>query len=366
MSVSRIDLNSLPHQVNFHRDIHEKKSHIFLGTFAELPTDHELQQETIRELVIKANFESQDALYALGNVCVYTKKSLASNDWQVIETTVKAFCSKLGTKLGTSVALIVGIPATILLGYPLGLSAVLIYLTIDLSFTLLSVIEHIQKMNQDQFVVFQNLSARSNSMNGIYSYEIRNSLSRDGWIDCLTGNAISQDKIFSTQILRFGSYALPIKSALQSMLKSTYQGSDFPLGQIPHPIDPRPLDPRERDKFLNEVSAFFDIKDRAQLEACWNMRIRKEEITSYVSELRYWDNLSNEAQNEIKDFIALQILCKKQVEAFLSLLTDSIAQTYFDNDFLLNTIVSPIIYPDQTQFVVQKTLVAIGHAAPAA
>ncbi len=371
MSIQKIDLCNLPRQVNVHEDIHEKRSHIFLGTFAKQPTRKNFQRETIRELVVKANFESQDALYALGNVRIYTKQPLARYDWQVIKTTITALCSKLGTCPKTSLFLIVVVPATILMGFPLWASAALGLFTIDLFFReLLPVILQIQKMNQDRFVAFQNLSVGANSMTGFDVEDLVNKTD-NGWEDLVTGDLLSLDQISNTQIIRIGSCALPIKSALQSMLISSYQGADYPRGMIPHPIEERPLTPEETDKFLSDVSAFFALKNTQQLKACWNLRVTIEEVIPYVHRIQSWDALIAADRTEALNNLGLQILFKKQKEAFLNLLTESIAQTYFDENFRSADIEIPIFYfcpirPELSLQTIEAIVNMQSHGAPAA
>ncbi len=298
MSIPKIDLASLPRQVNFQEDLREKRAYIFLGTFTYQPAYEDCQQETIRELVVKANFESQDALYALGNICIYTKKPLASYDWQVIlasiHTTIKTFYSNLGNSK-TSFFLIAAIPAAILLGFPLWMPAAFISLAALLFFR--EAFKQVQKMNRDQVVAFQKL----------------------------------------TVLPPINSHVLI--SNLQVMLSSSYRGDDYPLGQIPHPTEERPLTLGEKEKFLNEASAFFAIK-KSDLTDCWKMGITEEEVTACIQRIPNWDALASEAQNHL----TLQILYIKQKQAFLSLLTES-ARSCFDENFRSREI--PVVYPIQ-------------------
>ena len=312
MSIPKIDLASLPRQVNFQEDLREKRAYIFLGTFTYQPAYEDCQQETIRELVVKANFESQDALYALGNICIYTKKPLASYDWQVIHTTIKTFYSNLGNSK-TSFFLIAAIPAAILLGFPLWMPAAFISLAALLFFR--EAFKQVQKMNRDQVVAFQKL----------------------------------------TVLPPINSHVLI--SNLQVMLSSSYRGDDYPLGQIPHPTEERPLTLGEKEKFLNEASAFFAIK-KSDLTDCWKMGITEEEVTACIQRIPNWEALASFQQEAALNHLALGTLYIKQQQKFLSLLTES-ARSCFDENFRSREI--PVVYPIQIplpSITSQQTLAA--------
>jgi hypothetical protein len=111
----------------------------------------------------------------------------------------------------------------------------------------------------------------------------------------------------------------------------------------------------EKEKFLNEASAFFAIK-RSDLTKCWNLEITEEEKTACIQRIPNWDALASEAQNHL----TLQILLMKQKQAFLSLLTES-ARSYFDEDFRSREIF--VYYPIQMPLPLIKS--AQTHAAQA-
>lgn len=217
-------------------------------------------------------------------------------------------------------------------------------------------IELAQKPYLDRFVAYQKLEQIPNPMQGFNLNDLANGKTEEGWIDPISLDAIPPDQISGSAILRFGSYAIPIKTALVLMLTRIYKSEHCPLGEIPHPIEGRNLSPDEKTKFLLETSAFFGISSRT-LESCWKASVTPQDVDPLTSKIDNWNDLPRMIQIPVYDEIAAQLLPIKRKQAFLSLLTVSIAQTYFDDDFRSDAVKIPNIQiPQQPNASILQTL----------
>ncbi|HUD02366.1 MAG TPA: hypothetical protein VMR37_08545, partial [Rhabdochlamydiaceae bacterium] len=290
-------------------------------------------------------------------------------DWTVIRSTFKVLYSGIGSSLKTTFFLLVTIPITLALGYfwylmvpgPLsylysqkhidiipaiiGPFVVLMFPTVismavgasfDYRFRthFLPVLKQTQKAYRDPYVAYQALSRIPNSMHGFDLKTLANGKTGKGeWLDPITLDPIPANQISTNQILCFGQYALPIKTALTSMLTRAYKPIDCPPGEIPHPIEIRKLTPNQKVKFLREVSAFFAISDPRKIQDCWNVQVRQWDLAPFIFKINQWEVLPVEIQGAVIQDLTQQILPIKRKQAFLSLLTNSAAQTYFDDEF---------------------------------
>ena len=351
MSTSRIEQQSLFGTPDFLRDRVGSKPYILLGTFDYHPSHEDYNQEAIRELFIKTNFQSKEHLYRYGNVCIFEKTPSSRYDWQVIKATAVSLCIFLATNVKTAILLIALVPLALKLEIWIGA----MYVAAAIYGFILPAIQQAQKPYLDKFVAYQNVFQIPNSMQGFDLDELANDKSDEGWIDPITLETIPRDQISSSQILRIGKYALPIVSALQSMLTRDYQRNDCALGELPHPIEFHQLNPEEKKKFLREVSAFFAIKDPKKLLACWSVGSESVDINPYILRVPNWDYLLDEYKVETCTNLAKQILPIQRKYIFLQLLTDSLAQKYFDADFRSTNIQIPI-YQFPVQPILQEDL----------
>jgi len=120
--------------VNFQEDLREKRVLLYFLELLLMSPITLIFNRTIRELVIKANFESQDALYALEKYLhIHKKKHWLVMTGRSFKQRSKPLQGNLGNSK-TSFFLIATIPGAILLGFPLWMPAALISLTAVLFF----------------------------------------------------------------------------------------------------------------------------------------------------------------------------------------------------------------------------------------
>jgi hypothetical protein len=319
-------------------------------------------------MIVELNSRSSNHLYALGDVTYVKNVPLHRYDWTVIRSTFKILYSGIGSSLKTTFFLLVTIPITLALGFfwywvvrsalsymysqkhigiqhifasfyllivPTVISMV-VWVSLDDKFRshFLPVLQQTQKAYRAPYVIYQALSRIPNSMHGFDPETLANKKNPNGgWIDPITFDPIPADQISTNQTLRFGRYALPVKTALASMLTRAYKAEDCPGGEIPHPIEIRKLTLKKRTKFLREVSAFFAISDPRKIEACWDVQVCEWDLAPCILKINNWDFLPAHIKAEVIMDLVKQILPIKRKQAFLSLLTNSAAQTYFDDEF---------------------------------
>jgi hypothetical protein len=351
MSTTSIEQPNLFCTPPFLKDIVGTGPSFCVGTFNQRPNEHAFDEEALRELFIKTNFQSKGHLYRYGPLCIVEKTPCSHYDWQVIKATAVSLCMFLATNVKTAFFLIALVPVTL----KLGTWQCAVYVAATIYGFILPAIQQAQKPYLDKFVAYRNVFQISNSMQGFDLDELANDKSGEVWIDPMTLETIPPNQISSSQILRIGKYAIPIVSALQSMLTRDYQRNDCALGEIPHPIEFRQLNPEEKKKFLREVSAFFAIKDPQRLLACWGVGIESININPYILRVPNWNYLLDEYKVEACTDLAKQILPIQRKYIFLQLLTDSLAQKYFDADFRSKKIMIPI-YQFPVQPILQEDL----------
>ncbi|HEY5236509.1 MAG TPA: hypothetical protein VIJ14_10050, partial [Rhabdochlamydiaceae bacterium] len=76
-------------------------------------------------------------------------------------------------------------------------------------------------------------------------------------------------------------------------------------------------------------------------DECWKMEIEPEDLAPFMPEIKNWRILPTELKVHAVVSLIKQIRPIKRKQAFLSLLTDSVAQTYFDEDFRSCKVVIP-------------------------
>jgi hypothetical protein len=197
-------------------------------------------------------------------------------------------------------------------------------------------------------------------MHGFDLKLLANEKTEKGWFDPITSDTIPTDQISSSRILRFEHYALPLQTALHSMLTRDYKKKDCPLGEIPHPLEARQLATEDKERFLSEVSALLAI-DSQELALCWQIEVGVEDAATFIPQIKNWDYASDQAQWEAMTDLMTQILHRERKLAFLSLLTDSTEKTYFDDDFLPTDVKIPdLSFPPITQEQFHQALAGIG------
>jgi len=361
MAARGIDPNNFKYYPpNFSGDIRERKPYILLGSFNKRPMPAAWDQESIRVLVIKANFESKEVLYKLGNIAVDEKIPSNRYDWKVIKVSVQALYQERWGGFKITCYLLFAVPVAI----SLGLVSIELLLTFSKRFSsdndsplimlliaigtfhtlkyfvdyfkqnFLPLIEQAQKPYLDQFVAFQKLDQIPHSMRGFDPRQLANETTATGWINPITQSVILRNQITSAQILRIGQYALPIIDALKVMLQN-------PCSKIHHPISDDHLTSEEKSKFLHEVSSFFGISDPKDLKACWKQRVSIGEVLPFISRVPYLDFLPDTVKLSAIMSLHKQLLINKQKQAFLKLLPQSIAEEYFDDQFRLEQIIIP-------------------------
>lgn len=362
MAARGIDANTFSYYPpNFSEDIRKKQGYIFLGSFTQRPTLEQCHQELIHELIIKTNIESKKTLLQIGEIFLHEKQPSPLFHWQLIQASVSAaFWPVLKINLFFIVYVVgnIALVVTLLVTY-LKMTDRLLNPTVVFSLICLNYlfnrhfITRIEKNDShvgltlaqarkpyfDPFVVFQNLSEISNSMEGFDPHALANHQSQEGWVDPISLDPIPIDQISSSQIVRIGLYAIPILSALKLMLTRTIR--ECPQGEIPHPLESRSLTTEEKEKFLRETSAFFAIPNFKNLEGCWNVQVTYQDVDAITSQMEDWNLYSVADQNTLWSHITEQLRLIKRKQAFLNLLPRSIGETYFDEDFRSDNVTVP-------------------------
>jgi hypothetical protein len=315
---------------NCEEDIRQKSPLIYLGTHTKALTTADVNLTSIRNAVIKVNFQAKTQIAQLGETLCVAKPTSKWYEWQVIAGTVTALFSKFETSFITLSFLYIVLSWMPKAAFsPWGnKTSIILTAIVTVAFSVL--ITTIQKPYVDGYVFFQRVSYIPNSMTGFNPNQLANNKQKDGWDDLITLETITPDQITSSQILRIGQYASTMISVLERMLTADY--TTCSKGEIPHPYEQRALFPDEKTKFLREVSAFFSIPSKA-LENCWRVQVENEDIDPYAFQMEHWKFLPGLLKQTVIDALEKQLHPIKRKQAFLKLLTDSVAQQYFSKKF---------------------------------
>jgi|GEM_PF-2457535 len=322
-------------------DLRRNSPLIYLCTHKKALTTADINNpESVREVVIKTNFQAKTQIAQLGEIVCESKSASSRYEWKMIVATVRVIFSSFGVGSFTLCVLVFNLSGMLKTRFsPLNLHNILSFIfTIAWMILFFLLFKCIQKTYVDGYVVFQRVSYIPNSMAGFDPNQLANNKREDGWEDLITLETITPDRITSSQILRIGQYASTMIPVLQQMLTANY--TTCPKGEIPHPYEPRSLFPDEKDKFLREVSAFFSIPSEA-LEKCWNVRVENDDIARYAVKIKNWDSLPTLLKSMAIDSLEKQLWPIKRKQVFLKLLTDYVAQKYFSKQFRCSDVSIP-------------------------
>ncbi|HEX4838937.1 MAG TPA: hypothetical protein VFU89_00665 [Rhabdochlamydiaceae bacterium] len=331
---------------NAEEDLRRNSPLIYLGTHTKALTTAGVNLASIRKAVIKSNFQAKTQIAQLGETLCISKPASKRYEWEVIVGTITTLFGKFVPAILTLFFLVIILPWMLKAGFSPWKNKISLILTALYTILFSILIKYIQKPYIDGYVLFQCVSYIPNSMSGFDPNQLANNKREDGWDDPITLENIPSDQITSSQILRIGKYASSIIPVLQRMLTADY--TTCPEGEIPHPYEPRSLSPDEKTKFLLEVSAFFSIPSKA-LENCWSVRVEDDDIAPYVDQIKYWFFFPNLLKHRAAVALTEQLRPIKRKQAFLKLLTDSIAQQYFSKEFRCSDVSIPTFTPQQIQ-----------------
>lgn len=362
MAARGIDPNNFKYYPpNVAGDIRGNKTYIFIGSFNKMPTQADWGQESIRVLVIKANFESKEVIHKLGNIAIMEKTPSNRYDWKVIKASIQALYQDRWGGFKITSFLLFGIPVAISIGlvslgillsfskkssYDAEIAAlIMLYIATGTFHVLksyvdyfkenfLPLIEQAQKPYLDRFVVFQQLDQIPKSI-GFDPMLLANERTATGWINPITRSVISRNQISSAQILRIRQHAIPIIDGLKVMLTRHCS-----TGELHHPITDDHLTSEEKTKFLRDVSSFFNIST-SELNACWDQTVTIQELVPFIYSIPHLHRLPDEMKVCAILNLYRQLIVNKQKQAFLKLLPASIAQAYFDDQFRSEEIIVP-------------------------
>ncbi len=339
-------------------DIEEKRSQIFIGTFANPVTIPNI--DSIREKIIRANFESKTHLFCLGNITWREKQPIVSFTWEVASTIAIVFYSRVRSSRISTFFLFTYIPVPILGGILLRgiferyilndrsakknclistllslgiLVSVVFPYTLVLGNILDSVVIQVRKSYADRYVVFHHLSQIPNSMQGFELTELANETIKGNWADPISQKIIPSDQVSASRILLIGKYASDVVNVLHAILKREYNEQNHCLEEIPNPMVMRLLRPEEKEKFLNEISAFFALSNSQALLDCWNVNVSYEEIQPLIEKFKETERIPDHLIARCEQEAMSQVLAVKRKLKFLNLLPSSIQQQYFKNFF---------------------------------
>ncbi len=269
--MSVITLEQIFRPVNPQNDFERGKRYILLGT-SRVDRPPQAEMTRIYTQAIERNFTSVDPYVT--TLRLRTVKIGSHSNWYLLKTILRVLWAKntywdeIVGYIGVSIFSLLPL-ASYMGGNPTKkqlifgscyflfahLSTLSIYIYVKKA-----IIKQIFRQSRDRFAFLLEMNRVPASLSTTFS-----SLSNEKGEDPITLQPLTPN-IFAPRILRIGTYALDIISALRSMLGKGYDKN----GKIPHPIYNQSLSAEEQDKFLTDCCAFFCIADRNALLSCWN------------------------------------------------------------------------------------------------